>query len=230
VCHYWFDGTSYWEIKTVHASLIHEASHAWITLLYMEHTLKIINSLLLLFRAQHYIVRSLHHKCKGVVHSKRATNSTFTCISDMADIMFYITSNFTSTWRGLSQVRMIMHILHFFSFRHLNFFDIVRLDDEKELSKRYGMVNINSSFDLFLFCFSSSINIWSKLIFRYLLSTQHISMWDPDFRRAYLLQKFMILYLVLIARKNQLPMLFNAETFFVFAFFCSVAIYWSAEC
>lgn len=26
--------------------------------------------------------------------------------------------------------------------RHFNFFDIVRLDDEKELSKRYGMVSI----------------------------------------------------------------------------------------
>lgn len=26
--------------------------------------------------------------------------------------------------------------------RHFNFFDIVRLDDEKELSKRYGMVGI----------------------------------------------------------------------------------------
>ena len=37
----------------------------------------------------------------------------------------------------------------FFSFFHLNFFDIVRLDDEKELSKRYGMVNMYSSFDLF---------------------------------------------------------------------------------
>ena len=36
----------------------------------------------------------------------------------------------------------------FFSFRHLNFFDIVRIDDEKELSKRYGMVNNKSNFDV----------------------------------------------------------------------------------
>lgn len=51
----------------------------------------------------------------------------------------------------------------FFSFfRHLNFFDIVRLDDEKELSKRYGMVNIISSFDL---CFG---DIFFFLVFFFL--------------------------------------------------------------
>ena len=42
-----------------------------------------------------------------------------------------------------------MYIVHIFvSFRHLNFFDIVRIDDEKELSKRYGMVNNKSNFDV----------------------------------------------------------------------------------
>lgn len=30
-------------------------------------------------------------------------------------------------------------------FRHFNFFDIVRNDDEKELSKRYGQVLFNNS-------------------------------------------------------------------------------------
>lgn len=58
VCHYWFDGTSYWEMKTVHASLIHEASHAWITLLYMEHTLKL---LIVCYYSVHNITLYVHY-------------------------------------------------------------------------------------------------------------------------------------------------------------------------
>lgn len=59
--------------------------------------------------------------------------------------------------------KCISYTWFFFSFfRHLNFFDIVRLDDEKELSKRYGMVNIKSSFDL---CFG---DIFFSLVFFFL--------------------------------------------------------------